>query len=72
MLQGDSEPSNNESPDATDQTRGTWVKAGPHLMIIAPKELLKGLPSDPASGLPYIMWQDTPDAHIMAPVGARK
>jgi hypothetical protein len=72
MMQGDSEPGSNDSPDATDQTKGAWVKEGPHLMIIVPKELLKGLPSDPASGLPYIMWQDTPYAHIMVPVGARK
>lgn len=72
MLQGDSEPTNNDDPDATDQTKGTWIKEGPHLMIIVPKELLKGLPSDPASGLPYVMWKDTPYAHIMVPVGARK
>ena len=72
MLRGDLEPVSNDSPDEMDQTKGTWIKEGPHLMIIVPRELLKGLPSDPASGVPYVMWKDTPYAHIMIPVGARE
>ena len=72
ILQGDSEPFSNDSPYATDQTKGTWIKEGPYLMIVVSKEMLKGLPSDPASGVPYVMWKDTPYAHIMVPVGVRK
>lgn len=45
-----------------------YVETGPHLMIIVPKELLKGITDDPNSGGPYVMWKDTPYAHIMVPV----
>jgi len=50
-----------------------WVKEGPHMMIIVPREMLKGMshnpklkgmshnPKDPI----YVMWGDTPYAHIM-------
>jgi hypothetical protein len=31
--------------------------------------LLKAMTSDPSSGEPYVMWGDTPYAHIMVPVG---
>jgi hypothetical protein len=71
MLQGDAEAGSNDSPYASDQAKGTWIKEGPHLMIVVPKDLLKGLSSDPASGAPYVMWKDTPYAHIMIPVGPR-
>lgn len=46
-----------------------YVETGPHLMIIVPKELLKGMNSDPSTGGPFVMWKDTPYAHIMIPVG---
>lgn len=72
MLQGDKEAGSNDSPYATDPTQGTWIKEGPHLMIVVPREQLKGLTSDPASGLPYVMWKDTPYAHVMIPVAPRK
>ena len=45
-----------------------YVETGPHLMIIVPKELLEGTNSDPSTGGPYVMWKDTPYAHIMIPV----
>jgi len=68
MLQGDAMVSNS-SPYATDQNNGdVWVQEGPHLMIIVPKELLKGLSDDPFNGGPYVMWKDTPYAHIMVPI----
>lgn len=68
MLQGDAMVSNSD-PYATDQKNGdVWVQEGPHLMIIVPKELLKGLTDDPFNGGPYVMWKDTPYAHIMIPV----
>lgn len=72
MLQGDAEAGSNDSPYETDSSEGTWIKEGPHIMIVVPKPMLKGLTSDPASGEPYVMWKDTPYAHIMIPVGPRK
>ena len=48
-----------------------YVETGPHLMIIVPKEMLKGITDDPSTGGPYVMWKDTDYAHIMIPVGPR-
>ena len=48
-----------------------YVETGPHLMIIVPKEALKGMTDDPSSGGPFVMWKDTDYAHIMIPVGPR-
>lgn len=45
-----------------------YVETGPHLMIIVPKELLEGMNDDPSTGGPFVMWKDTPYAHIMIPV----
>jgi len=50
------------------QSADDYVETGPHLMIIVPKELLEGMNSDPSTGGPYVMWKDTPYAHIMIPV----
>jgi len=72
MLQGDAMVSNS-SPYATDQKNGdVWVQEDPHLMIIVPKEMLKGLSDDPFNGGPYVMWKDTPYAHIMIPIKVEK
>ncbi len=72
MLQGDAMVSNS-SPYATDKNNGdVWVQEGPHLMIIVPKEMLKGLSDDPFNGGPYVMWKDTPYAHIMVPIKVEK
>jgi len=74
MLKGDygagvsnSDPYHNNHKDAKD-----YVETGPHLMIIVPKEMLKGLPTDPSVGGPYVMWGDTPYAHIMLPIDDTK
>lgn len=45
-----------------------YVETGPHLMVIVPKELLEGMTDDPSTGGPFVMWKDTPYAHIMIPV----
>ena len=67
MLQGDAHVSNSD-PYATDPNNGdVWVQEGPHLMIIVPKDLLKGLSDNPRNGGPYVMWKDNPYAHIMVP-----
>lgn len=70
MLQGDigagvsnSNPFHHDHANADDYT-----ETGPHLMIIVPKELLEGVTDDPSDGGPFVMWGDTPYAHIMVPV----
>ncbi|WP_205663163.1 hypothetical protein [Alteromonas facilis] len=71
MLQGEPSGSgvSNSSPYHHNHSEAEdYVETGPHVMLIVPKEMLKGLPSDPNVGGPYIMWGDTPYAHIMLPV----
>jgi len=70
MLQGDIGAGvSNATPYHPDPKNAEdYTEAGPHLMIIVPKEMLKGLTDDPSSGGPYVMWGDTPYAHIMVPV----
>ena len=71
MLSGD-EGASNVDPYAEGPTEDNeWIVEGPHLMIVAPPELLEGFPTDPDSGGPYVMWKGTPYAHLMVPVGAR-
>ncbi len=70
MLQGDMNVSNSD-PAATDPNNGdVWVQEGPHIMVVVPAEMLKGMSDDPYNGGPYVMWKDTPYAHIMVPVVA--
>jgi hypothetical protein len=59
----------NSDPYATDPKSSTdWVKEGPHLMIIVPdRAMLEGLSRDPNDPV-YVMWGDTPYAHIMVKV----
>ena len=74
MLQGDlgaglsnSDPYHPDHKNAEDYT-----ETGPHLMIVVPKAMLKGLTDDPSQGGPYVMWKDTPYAHIMVPVADKE
>lgn len=68
MLQGDANVSNS-NPAATDPKNGdVWVQEGPHVMVVVPKEMLKGVSDDPYNGGPYVMWGNTPYAHIMVPI----
>lgn len=73
MLQGDALV-NNDNPAATDPNDGgTWVKEGPHIMLLVPEYMsLKGLPRNPFVGGPYIMWDKTPLVHVMIPTEAKK
>ena len=70
MLQGDrgagvsnSDPYHPDHKNANDH-----VETGPHLMIVVPPELMEGISDDPSMGGPWIMWGDTPYAHIMVPL----
>jgi len=73
MLAGDDNVNNADPYDTTPDPGEVWVQEGPHLMILAsdPKTL-EGLSDDPDNGGPYVMWKDTPYAHIMIPVGPRE
>ncbi len=73
MLAGDS-PVSNSDPYATGPTGPEdWVTdLGAHLMVIVPdKSLLEGMTTDHLNGGPWVMWANTPYAHIMIPIDAR-
>lgn len=49
-----------------------WIVAPPHLLVVVPDQsLLEGLPNEPGSGGPWVMWNGTPYAHVMVPVPRR-
>jgi hypothetical protein len=65
MLVGDDGVSLTD-PFATDAK--DLVKSGPHTMMLVPNAAdLAGLPDNPSSGGPYVMWKGTPYAHVMVP-----
>jgi hypothetical protein len=71
MLQGEPEGAgvSNSNPAHPDpQSAEDYVETGPHLMIVLPKAMLEGITDDPNQGGPYVMWGETPFAHIMVPV----
>lgn len=72
MLAGDGGASNID-PYAMEPTADNqWVVEGPHLMMLVPDTaMLDGMSTDPSSGGPYVMWKDTPLAHVMIPTGER-
>ena len=61
----------NSDPYASDpHSSKDWVKEGPHLMMILPdRAMLEGLSRDPKDPV-YVMWGDTPYAHVMVKVAA--
>lgn len=70
MLAGGSDASNTD-PYATAETNDNhWVTTGPHVMIMNATHLMEGYPTaaDPDTSMPYVMWADTPYAHLMVPV----
>ena len=71
MLQGEppgSGVSNSDPYNADHMNADDYVETGPHLMVIAPKEMIAHITDDPSSGGPFVMWRDTDYAHIMIPV----
>jgi hypothetical protein len=73
MLQGDigAGVSNSDPYHPDPKNADDYTETGPHLMIVVPKEMLKGITDDPSTGGPYVMWGDTPYAHVMVPVAAK-
>lgn len=70
MLEGHSQPVSMTDPFATAEAGETFTE-GPHIMILSPQGAMPQLASDHQSGEPYVMWEGTPFAHIMMPVGPR-
>ena len=73
MLAGDT-PVSNKDPYATEATGPEdWVTdLHAHMMIVVPdKNLLKNMSTDHRNGGPWVMWPDTPYAHIMVPIDSR-
>lgn len=71
MLQGSGAGESNTDPYAEGPTPDNeWISESiPHLMIVVPEEaMLAGLPTDPDTGGPWVMWPDTPLVHIMVPM----
>ncbi|CEG54769.1 conserved exported hypothetical protein [Stutzerimonas xanthomarina] len=73
MLQG-GKPGSDTNPFATGPNDpGTWHATPrlPHIMVVVPDtEDLSGLPTQPGSGGPWVMWSNTPYAHLMVPVAS--
>jgi hypothetical protein len=63
--------SNTEPYAMTETADHKFAYHPPHLMIAVPdSKSLAGLPTDPSNGGPYVMWANTPYAHIMVPTTA--
>ena len=73
MLTGDS-PVSNSDPYATEPTTADdWVtNLVAHLMMLIPeRSYLEGISTDHLNDRPWVMWPDTPYAHLMILVVAR-
>ncbi len=72
MLMGDT-PVSNTKPYASKKTNDAdWVVGlGAHLMVLFPdRSQLKKFPTNHRSGGPWVMWSDTPYAHLMIPISS--
>lgn len=69
MLMGGSD-ADNDDPFATKPPAGKqWVSTGPHVMIFNFGKNFAGYPTTPANTkAPYVMFPNTPYAHLMIPV----
>ncbi len=61
----------NSDPYATEPEKSEdWIKEGPHLMIAVPnRAMLEGMSRDTSDPM-YVLWGDTPYAHIMVKIAA--
>jgi len=69
MLRG-GPTADNDDPFATKPPKGKdWVNTGPHVMIFNVGDSFPGYPTTAENTkVPYVMWPDTPYAHLMIPV----
>jgi hypothetical protein len=70
MLMGGSDPDNLDPYAAKPHEGMDWVTTGPHIMLFNVGDMVKDYPTgkQPDTTKPYIMYPDTPYAHIMVPV----
>jgi hypothetical protein len=68
MLSGDAGLSNIDPAAAGPTDDNDWHVSGPHVMLLMPGLDYEGVSTDHESGDPYVMWRDTPYAHIMVRV----
>ena len=71
MLQGESAPDNKDPYATAPPAGGAWMVDGPHIMIFnVAADMLAGYPQveHPDHTQPYVMWPNTPYAHLMIPV----
>ncbi len=70
MLVGDTAVNNNDPFDKEKNKGEDWVEGlGAHVMMLLPnKKQLKSFPSSSKTGGPWVMWGDTPYAHLMLPI----
>jgi hypothetical protein len=70
MLAGDNGASNTDPYARAATPDNHWIKTGPHVMIVGSAAKSLGYPTsadaDPTK--PYVMWANTPYAHVMIPV----
>ena len=73
MLMGDTPVSNSDPYAAEPTAPDDWVTdLGAHLMMLIPDmTLLDAISTDHLNGGPWVMWPDTPYAHIMIPTVSR-
>jgi hypothetical protein len=72
MMAGDNGASNTDPYARTQTPDNHWVKTGPHVMLVGPSVKTMGYPmtADPDPSKPYVMWANTPYAHLMIPVSS--
>jgi hypothetical protein len=71
MLAGANDASNTDPFASAPEAGKGWVVSGPHLMIVAPgTRPYAGLPTEPTEHSPYVMFPNTPYAHLMVPAAA--
>jgi hypothetical protein len=75
MMAGDAPDggASNTAPfDTQPSAANDWMVEGPHIMIVVPDPaLLQAIGGAHHHGGPYVMWEGTPWAHVMIPVGER-
>ena len=69
MLVGGSDASNTDPFATTPPAAGKWIDTGPHLMILNIGGSFDGYPTTATNTkVPYVMFPNTPYAHLMVPV----
>jgi len=70
MLKGDSPVSNTDPFAKAPKPGDDWVEGlGAHIMVLVPNvDTLKHVSTDSKNGGPWVMWANTPYAHLMIPI----